>query len=246
MKRIITSFVRNAIVGAVLVAVSYLPTIIFVQCCLSLSEWLLNLLMGTLAGALIGLVSTAVPVYHEAVAGALVGLLVGVTVFLPDSTRLWGPFLELYFARITITIAITIGGAIAGLIANTSTPEPNGKLSKIITIFAFSLAGSVAAGAIASFISISGKMIAPLVSEPMPYSTWQNLPQVLAGTMMWGVFLSAPGFIPGGVVGGLLGLLGNFIGRVGDAKIGIAIGVSFGVILYTFISLFILAVFSSI
>lgn len=252
MSRQLSLPVRNAIAGACIGLLFWLPTILWVIVLKSYDDfwlWLVQLIAIILIGALAGAVGTLPAARHVAshwrggLSGFVVAALFGVLIFTTVITPANFPhtFLEQLSSRLIVITLIVTGGTIAGAISAITLPGTQTQADGAFQALAFSLVGPVVGGALPSFIVEFALVLLQVLVNPLP-PFLSSFPAANLGLIIVPI-LSA---ISCGLGGGLYAVVGAGTSYMGDSTLGRAMGAAFGTSLGLLLMIAVLLLFTSI
>jgi hypothetical protein len=225
----------NALAGALIGLLVWLPTVFAVGCCVAIGIWFIQLIVVIIIGA-IGAAADIQITSHPAfrrlrggVSGLIIGLLFGGMLLwtllysFGTDTR----FLTSWFLRFVVLIVVGISGYIAGVVGAYTQPNVKDPAVQLISGSITSITGSMAGGGFASLIIV----VMVILSD---FNNSDRLALAQAA-MIAGFIAAIIGSLLSGLLGSIYALVGVGLGQIGNSIVGRAVGISFGTILGTFI-----------
>jgi hypothetical protein len=221
----------NALAGALIGLLVWLPTVFAVGCCVAIGIWFIQLIVVIIIGA-IGAAADIQITSHPAfrrlrggVSGLIIGLLFGgmllwsLLSFIFPNTR----FLESGLAKFIVIIAIGIGGYIAGVIGAYTQPNIKDPSIRLVSDVIASITGCIVGGGFSTFV-ITVTITLDSVNNPDTLALAQ-------AAMIAGFIAAVIGAILSSVLGSIYAVIGVGLGLIGNSILGRAVGISFGTVM---------------
>lgn len=254
MTRLASLPVRNAISGACIGLLFWLPTILWVIAMKSYDSlwlWLVQLFAIILIGALAGAVGTLPAVHPVAshwrggLSGFIVAILFGVLIVVTVITPANFPetFLEQPAAQLIVLIILIVGGTLAGAISAITVPGKKSQATGAFEALFLSIVGAATGGGLTSFVAALVLVFIQILQNPPTANSTGALP-IGSTLLLLSTIMAVSCAIVSGIIGGIYAIVGAGVSYMGDSALGRSIGATFGTLLGMIIALMIVVFLS--